>query len=219
MGERVNEGMNELYLGDICIGLYTTKQLISGHLLETEAKLEVWSKEVGRKLTLPNITQAQRPRNDQARKSVLGDDGNRERILNAFYPLNASSPHLVWVLYYINGSNITSLDFQSICHQLKIPFNASDINTSHAADYVFVLADQPILLSFDINLLFTLVVTLHLIIKDYGTCPHLMIDPLCNGAEFHDQLALLTSWVSECFSHTACYHTKAMLIPLYHVRR
>ena len=129
---------------------------------------------------------------DQARNSVLGDDGNRERLLNAFYPLNTSSPHLVWVFYYVNGSNVSSLDFPPSCNQLEIPSNTSDV-----ADYVYVLADQPVLLKFDINLLFSLAFTLDLVVDDYGTCLNLVINPLCNETKFADQLGLLTSWVSE----------------------
>ena len=150
---------------------------------------------------------------DQARKSVLGDDGNCERILNAFYPLNASSPHLVWVFYYVNGSNISSLDFPSICHQLEIPSNGPDANTSHVADYIYVLADQPIWLTFDIRLILSSTITFRLIIDGYGTCLHLIIDPLCNETKFADQLGLFTSWVSEsfdCISHI-CLNKVAVL--------
>ena len=40
---------------------------------------------------------------EEAKESVLGDKGNRERLLNAFYPLNTSSPHLVWVCHDVLG--------------------------------------------------------------------------------------------------------------------
>ena len=71
------------------------------------------------------------------------------------------------------------------------------MNISQVTDYIYILADQPILLSFDIDLLFSLTLTFDLIFDDYGTCLHLIIDPLCNETKFADQLGLLTSWVSE----------------------
>ena len=138
---------------------------------------------------------------DQAKKSVLGDDGNRERLLNAFNPLSTSSPHLVWVFYYVNGSNSSYLDLPSICRQRYIPSNESDPGASQVADYAYVLADQPLWLDFDIKLLTSLSPTFTSVLDFYGTCLHLIINPPCNETNFVDQLGLLTSLVSESFNY------------------
>ena len=132
---------------------------------------------------------------EEAKESVLGDKGNRERLLNAFYPLSTSSPHLVWVYYYVNGSSSSSLDLPSICHQLEIPSNEPDTNVSQDVNYTYVLADEPLWLAFDINLLL-LLSPLGYALDGYGTCLHLIIDPPCNETNFVDQLGLLTSFVS-----------------------
>ena len=130
---------------------------------------------------------------DQAKKSVLGDEGNRQRLLNAFYPLNSSSPHLVWVYYYVNGSNTSSLDLPSICRQYQIPSIKSDIYIPPVADYDYILADQVLWIALDINLL----TSLSFALEYPKICLQLIINPLCNETNFADQLGLLTSWVSE----------------------
>ena len=136
---------------------------------------------------------------NQAKKSVLGDDGNYERLLNAFNPLNTASPHLVWVYYYVNGSNISSLDLPSICHQHQIPSNEPHTDGSQVADYAYILADQPIWITFDINLIFSLSFAFSYAVDNYGSCLHLIIGPPCNETHFADQLGLLTSLVSKSF--------------------
>lgn len=133
---------------------------------------------------------------EEAKESVLGDKGNRERLLNAFYPLSTSSPHLVWVYYHVYGSNISSLHLPSICHQLEIPSNELDTNVSQGANYAYVLADEPLWLAFDINLLLFLTPLLGEALDGFGTCLHLIIDPPCNETNLVDQLELLTSFVS-----------------------
>ena len=139
---------------------------------------------------------------EEAKESVLGDKGNRERLLNAFYPLNASSPHLVWVYYCINRSNVSSLNFPFGCRTrlLQIPSGDSNTTVIPVVDYVYILADQPLWLTFDTNLLFSLTPLLVLILDYPGAHLYLIIDPPCNETNLADHLGLLTSLVSENFN-------------------
>ena len=140
---------------------------------------------------------------DQAKESLLGDEGNRQRLLKEFYPLNASSPHLVWVLYCINRSNSSSLKFPFGCRTrpLQIPSNEANTSVIPEVDYAYILADQPLWLTFDTNLLFSLTPLLVLIIDYPETLLYLIIDPPCNETNLTDHLGLLTSLVSENFHH------------------
>ena len=142
---------------------------------------------------------------EQLQSAVLEDPGNNQRLINAFFPIKSTSPHLVWVFYHFNTSVDEQLRSSLKCPPSDIPalnpnINASNIESylSSVADYTYMVADQPLLLILEFELFIGLTV-FDLVNVGSGACVHLIIDPFCDTVsnETADMLlTMLSSWVS-----------------------
>ena len=142
---------------------------------------------------------------EQLQSAVLEDPGNNQRLINAFFPIKSTSPHLVWVFYHFNTSVNEQLRSSLNCPPSDIPalnpsINASNIESylSSVADYTYMVADQPLLLILEFELFIGLTV-FDLVNVGSGACVHLIIEPLCDTVSNETAnmlLTMLSSWVS-----------------------
>ena len=142
----------------------------------------------------------------QLQSAVLEDAENNQRLINTFFPNQSPSPHLVWVFYHFNTSSVsTALRSSLVCSPSDIPaynpsMNASNIEDylSSVADYTYMVADQPLLIILEFELLIGLTV-FDLAGVGSGACIHLIIDPFCDTIDNKTAdtlLIMLSSWVS-----------------------